>query len=85
MKVIFEDWSCSYLATQEKRKVEDSIKSDLTRDKNNMKKKPSVLTVSLFEVPHAQSLKGVGTGDNGEELVKLTYSTAHHHNREYSY
>lgn len=85
MKIKLNEWQCSYLSNEEKTKIEDGIKSDLMRDKDKIKGKPSVLTVSLFEVPHTQSLKGTGAGDNGEELVTLTYSTAHHHNGEYNY
>ena len=73
MKIKLE-WHSANANEEQKKKVGKAVKADINRDRNSMKRIPEKLTVSLFDVPHTQLLKGSGLDDNGEELVSFTYS-----------
>ncbi len=85
MKVIFEEWSCPNISKNEMEGIENIIKLDLVKDKENMKHIPPKLTVSLSYDPLEHILKGIGISESGETLVRFTCAITRGHDREYDY
>jgi hypothetical protein len=69
---------------EQKQKIKDDIESEILHHHEKMLKKPTTkLTVSLFDVPHSQTLSGTAVNEEGEEAIKITYQL--HGDTQYHY
>lgn len=70
--------------TEQKEKIKNDIESEILNHYRTMLKEPTTkLIVSLFDVPHSQTLSGTALNEEGKEVIKITYQL--HGDTQYHY
>jgi len=71
------------LSKQQISAIKANINNEISFHKNEFKNIPTELTVHLYNNPLSSSLTGSAFNENGEEVIKITYSLVPPHTCNY--